>query len=94
VREARKREVAARIDRKRIFQLHDPAILIAVIGEGVLHRKIGGDKTMREQLEHLVEMSMHQDVSVHVVPTGIGAHTGLLGAFALADIEEGIPRSW
>jgi DNA-binding XRE family transcriptional regulator len=86
------RDVAARIDRKRIFQPPDPATLIAVIDEGVLHRKIGDEKTMREQLEYLVETSMHPNISLHVVPAGIGAHTGLLGAFALADIEEGIPR--
>jgi Domain of unknown function (DUF5753) len=66
--------------------------LIAVIDEGVLYRKIGDEKTMREQLEYLVETSMHPNISLHVVPAGIGAHTGLLGAFALADIEEGIPR--
>jgi len=86
------RDVAARIDRKRIFQPPDPATLIAVIDEGVMYRKIGDEKTMREQLEHLVETSMLPNISLHVVPAGIGAHTGLLGAFALADIEEGIPR--
>ena len=70
------RDVAARIDRKRIFQPPDPATLIAVIDEGVLHRKIGDEKTMREQLEYLVETSMHPNISLHVVPAGIGAHTG------------------
>src|SRR5262249_37934433 len=45
-----------------------------------------------EQLEYLVEASERPNVSLHVVPTGVGAHTGLLGAFAIADVEEGIPR--
>jgi transcriptional regulator with XRE-family HTH domain len=86
------RDVTARLDRKRIFEQPDPATLIAVIDEMVLHRKIGDEKTMREQLEYLVEVSMRPNISLHVVPAGVGAHTGLLGAFAIADLEEGIPR--
>jgi DNA-binding XRE family transcriptional regulator len=86
------RDVAARTDRKCIFEQPQPATLIAVIDEMVLHRKIGDEKTMREQLEYLVKASMRPNISLHVVPAGVGAHTGLLGAFAIADIEEGIPR--
>jgi transcriptional regulator with XRE-family HTH domain len=86
------RDVAARIDRKRIFEQAEPVILIAVIDEAVLYRKIGDEKTMREQLEYLMEASARPNISLHVVPSGVGAHTGLLGAFAIADIEEGIPR--
>jgi hypothetical protein len=40
----------------------------------------------------LIETSLKPNISLHVVPAGVGAHTGLLGAFALADIEEGTPR--
>jgi transcriptional regulator with XRE-family HTH domain len=86
------RDVTARIDRKRIFEQPEPATLIAVIDEAVLYRKIGDERTMREQLEYLVEASARPNISLHVVPSGVGAHTGLLGAFAIADIEEGIPR--
>jgi transcriptional regulator with XRE-family HTH domain len=86
------RDVAARLDRKRIFERADLATLIAVIDETVLNRKIGDERTMREQLEYLVEASKRPNISLHVVPTGVGAHTGLLGAFAIADLEEGIPR--
>lgn len=86
------RDVAARLDRKRILDAPVPAALIAVIDETVLHRKIGDNQTMREQLEHLVDASVHPNISVHVVPAGVGAHTGLLGAFSIADVEEGIPR--
>jgi len=86
------RDVAARLDRKRIFERPDPAVLIAVIDETVLHRSIGDSQTMREQLEYLVEANERPNISLHVVPTDVGAHTGLLGAFAIADLEEGIPR--
>ncbi len=86
------RDVVARLDRKHIFDSAAPTPLIAVIDEMVLHRKIGDDQIMREQLKHLVEASTRPNVSLHVVPAGVGAHVGLLGAFSIADIEEGIPR--
>ena len=47
---------------------------------------------MCEQLEYLVAVSARPNISPHVVPAGVGAHTGLLGAFSIADLEEGIPR--
>jgi transcriptional regulator with XRE-family HTH domain len=86
------RDVAARIDRKRVLQPPDPVTLLAVIDEAVLYRRIGDAETMKDQLEYLIETSMQPNISLHVVPADAGAHTGLLGAFAIADIEEGIPR--
>jgi Domain of unknown function (DUF5753) len=70
----------------------DPATLIAVIDETVLHRLIGDPETMREQLEHLIEASLRPNISVHVVPAGAGAHPGLLGAFAIAGLGDDTAR--
>ena len=41
---------------------------------------------MHDQLMYLVEMSRRPNITVQVVPYGAGGHTGLLGAFAIADL--------
>jgi hypothetical protein len=42
---------------------------------------------MRTQLEFLLDMSLRPNIAVHVVPASVGAHTGLLGAFIVAELE-------
>jgi transcriptional regulator with XRE-family HTH domain len=81
------RSVAARLDRQAIFGRPDPPTLLAVVDEPVLWRGIGSPQTMRCQLEHLINMSMRPNIAVHVVPSSVGAHTGLLGAFIEVDLE-------
>lgn len=39
---------------------------------------------MQDQLLHLVELSERPRITVQVLPANIGAHVGLLGAFAVA----------
>lgn len=39
---------------------------------------------MREQLQHLLDMSERPRVTVQVLPADLGAHVGLLGAFMIA----------
>lgn len=41
---------------------------------------------MRDQLAHLVDMSERSRVTIQVVPGEVGAHVGLLGAFAIASV--------
>lgn len=79
--------VSARIERQAIFQPPNPPSLWAVIDEGVLRRRIGSAKVMREQLEHLIAVSERSKITVQVVPADVGAHVGLLGAFFIASFE-------
>jgi transcriptional regulator with XRE-family HTH domain len=79
--------VNARIERQAIFQPPNPPSLWAVIDEGVLRRRIGSAKVMREQLEHLMAVSDRSKITVQVVPADAGAHVGLLGAFFIASFE-------
>jgi transcriptional regulator with XRE-family HTH domain len=79
--------VNARLERQAILAAADPPLLWVVLDEGVLHREVGGAKVMRGQLAHLAEMSRRPNITVEVVPYGAGAHSGLLGAFALAQFE-------
>lgn len=81
------RNVAARLDRQSVFDRPDPPTLLAVIDESVLWRGIGNPEIMRCQMEHLINISMRPNIAVHVVPSSVGAHTGLLGAFIEVDLD-------
>jgi hypothetical protein len=43
---------------------------------------------MWNQLTHLAEMSVRPNVTIEVLPFSAEAHYGLLGAFAVADVDE------
>ena len=62
--------VSARIERQAIFEQPKPPSLWAVIDEGVLTRCIGSAQTMRDQLEHLMDVSDQYKITVQVVPVG------------------------
>jgi hypothetical protein len=83
--------VTARIGRQRIFDQSGPPAFWAVLDEGVLRRRIGSAKVMQAQLEHLADLADRPMVKVHVVPAEVGAHIGLLGAFAIAGFADDGP---
>ena len=83
--------ITARIDRQRIFNPPHPPSFWAVIDEGVIRRRIGGPKVMHDQLVHLAEMAERPMIKVHVIPAEVGAHIGLLGAFAIAGFADDAP---
>jgi hypothetical protein len=80
--------VTARLDRQRVLARDGgPPLIWAVIDEAVLNRAVGGPKVMHEQLLHLARMCDQPGVTIEVVPLTTGAHCGLAGAFAIADVE-------
>lgn len=84
-------DVAARLARQDIFDRPAPPSFGAVIDESVLYRCIGGSKVMHEQLAHLAGVSEHPRITVQVLPADVGAHAGLLGAFAIAGFDDDTP---
>lgn len=80
--------VNARLERQAILAADDPPLLWVVLDEGVLHREVGDAKVMHGQLTQLAEASRRPNISVEVVPFSAGAHSGLLGAFVLAEFED------
>ena len=80
--------VTARLERQVILDRDEPPLLWLVIDEAVLHREVGGTKVMHDQLAHLTQMSERPNVTVEVIPYAAGAHSGLLGAFAIADFAD------
>jgi transcriptional regulator with XRE-family HTH domain len=83
------RLVGLRMERqRRLFSDTDPLRLTAIIEESVLDRPIGGATTMREQLEHLVELSARDNVDILVLPTALGRHDSLEGRFSVLHFEQ------
>lgn len=60
--------VEARLDRqRRVLRRPAPSILNVVLDEAVLMRRFGEPSVMREQMEHLLEISLMPHVSVRVL---------------------------
>jgi transcriptional regulator with XRE-family HTH domain len=80
--------VAARLARQEVLTRDEPPppLLWALIDEGVLYRPVAPAQVMRDQLAHLAEVSRRPNVTVQVLPYSAGGHTGLLGAFTIADL--------
>lgn len=83
------RLVSLRMERqRRLFGDTSPLRFTSIIEESVLDRPIGGDATMRHQLEHLVALSERDNVEILVLPTAVGHHDGLEGAFTVLHFEQ------
>jgi len=80
--------VRARMARQRLVDDLNPLRLRAVIEEYVLDRIVGGPPVMRAQLEHLLTLTLRDNVELHVMPVGVTVHDGLDGDFLLLDFDE------
>ena len=73
--------VEARLDRqRRVLRRPEPSILNVVLDEAVLMRRFGEPSVMREQMDHLLEISLMPHVSVRVL-TLDSLHPVNTGAF-------------
>ena len=79
--------VSARLERQAIFDRPSPPSLWIILDEGVLHRRIGSEKTMYDQLTQLVGIAGRSKITIQVVPAEVGTHVGLLGGFAVASTD-------
>lgn len=83
------KRVSVRLRRQdRIKDSDHPLRLWVVIDEAALRRLVGGKNLMREQLEHLVELSQLPHVTVQVLPFDMGAHPGINGQYAILEFPD------
>lgn len=83
--EAVESRVQLRVSRQKILTRSvDPPILRVVLRETVLRTPVGGGDTMAAQLAELAQAGTLTNVTVRVVPFGVGFHPGILsGAFSV-----------
>ncbi|WP_436738351.1 helix-turn-helix domain-containing protein [Streptomyces sp. BBFR102] len=77
----------------RVSSPDNPLRLWTVMDEAALHRAVGTPKIMKEQLEHLVQMSELPHVTVQVIPFTTGAHPGLNGQYAILEFPDSTDSS-
>ncbi|MFI6169867.1 helix-turn-helix domain-containing protein [Nocardia sp. NPDC051052] len=82
------RRVELRTKRQQILDISDGPRLWAVLDEAVLHRPIGGKQVLREQIEHLVEMSQKSGVTIQVLPYDAGGHAAAGSSFTMLRFAE------
>ncbi|OIK07213.1 helix-turn-helix domain-containing protein [Streptomyces monashensis] len=88
------KRVQVRLRRQeRITAEGTPLRLWVVLDEAALRRVVGSRLVMREQLDHLIEMSQLPHVTVQVLPFEVGAHPGLNGQYAILEFTDAADSS-
>ncbi|GHE00475.1 helix-turn-helix domain-containing protein [Streptomyces alanosinicus] len=78
---------------ERITAENNPLRLWVVLDEAALRRVVGSKLVMREQLDHLIELSQLPHVTVQVLPFEVGAHPGLNGQYAILEFTDAADSS-
>jgi transcriptional regulator with XRE-family HTH domain len=66
----------------RLMEENPPEVWL-VLNEAVIRRPVGGREVMREQIERLVELARLRNVTLQLLPFGVGEHSAMLGSFNL-----------
>jgi transcriptional regulator with XRE-family HTH domain len=85
-----KRRVDLRMARQACLMEEPPLRLWVVVDEGAMRRRTGGDTVMRGQLQHLLAMSDHPNVTFQVLPFSEGHHPGTTGPFSILEFPDGV----
>ena len=86
--------VAARIQRQDVLAREDPPLLWSLVDEAALYREVGTAEIMHGQLVYLADASRRPNVTIQVVPYSAGPHSGLLGAFVIAELDDAPPTAY
>lgn len=81
--ERTERYVSARMSRQARLTGESPLTLHALIDEAVIRRVVGSPEVMVEQLKHLLDMGERDNVTIQIVPFGVGAYGTMSGAFMI-----------
>lgn len=82
--EERERRVTLRMQRQQLLiREPKPLRLWAVVDEAALRRTVGGPRTMRAQLDRLVEAARMPNVTLQVLPFDTGPHPAMYGPLHL-----------
>lgn len=82
------RRVALRLERQKALVSERAPHFHAVLDEAALRRPYGDRNVMRGQLQHLIDISERDNVTLQVMPFNFGGHAGESGAFTLLRFPE------
>lgn len=86
--------VGARMQRQDVLSREEPPLIWSLIDEAALHREVGSDEVMHDQLTHLADLSRRPNITIQIVPYSAGPHSGLLGAFVIAELDDSPPIAY
>lgn len=82
------RRVALRLERQKYLVAENAPDFHIVLDEAALRRPYGNRDVMREQLQHLIEISERPNVRLQVMPFSFGGHSGESGAFTILSFPD------
>lgn len=71
--------ISMKLERQAIF--HRSRTFVFYVHEQALRLPVGGPEVMKQQLLHILTMTIRPYITVRVVPTSVGAHAGANGSF-------------
>jgi hypothetical protein len=83
-----RRAADERHSRQQLLEGSHPLKLHVIMDESVVRRVIGGRDVMIEQLEHLLAMGARKNVTIQVVPFGVGAYGTMSGPVTILSFDE------
>jgi transcriptional regulator with XRE-family HTH domain len=78
-------DVNARLERQEIFSQDNPPVAWFVLDESILHRMVGGNLVMRDQLIKLEKMAEQTNVVIQVMPFTTSGHPGIEGPLRILE---------
>ncbi|CRK58932.1 Putative DNA-binding protein in cluster with Type I restriction-modification system [Alloactinosynnema sp. L-07] len=85
------RRVTLRMSRQKVLHRTDAPKLWAVIDESVLHRPIGGQRVLRDQIDHLLEVTRLPNITLQVVPFALSGYAAETSFTMLRFTEPELP---
>lgn len=82
------KRVALRLERQKYLVAENAPQFHVVLDEAALRRPYGDRTVMREQLQHLIDMSERPNIRLQVMPFSFGGHSGESGAFTILSFPE------
>ena len=80
--------VEVRVSRQAQWRRPDGPPLHVIMEEGACRRPVGTPELMHQQLRNIVQIARQSKLTVQVIPSSVGAHTGLDGPFMLLEFHE------
>jgi transcriptional regulator with XRE-family HTH domain len=71
----------SRRERRKMLDRAKPPEIFVLIDEAALRRAVGGPGVMAEQIDHLLQLSTRQHITLQVLPFAVGAHAALRRSF-------------
>lgn len=80
--------VAIRMRRQELLEEKRPPAFSFIFDESAVRRPVGGDVVMREQIQHLLDVTRLPNVTIEVLPFSAGAQRVLTESFKIIEFPE------